>query len=92
LVRIYRTDLDLVFVYMIAMRTVQMTVVQVVYVAAMLNCGVSAAWAMLMLMVGVMRFVACTPACWPHQRPPVYSFIDGDFNASNLPRRAVARH
>jgi hypothetical protein len=51
------------FVYMIAMRMVQMTIVQVVYVVAMLNCGVSAAWAMLMLMVGVMRFVACTHAC-----------------------------
>jgi hypothetical protein len=63
LVRIIRIDLDLVFVYMIAMRMVQMAIVQIVDVVAMRDCGVSAARAMLMLMVSVMRFVACAHAC-----------------------------
>lgn len=63
LVWIFCADLDLVFVYMIAMRMVQMAIVQVIYVIIMLDCGVSAARAMLMIMVGVMRFVACAHVC-----------------------------
>src|ERR1700751_3769624 len=55
LVRIIRIDLALGFVYTIAMRMVQMAIVQIVDVVAMRDCGVSAARAMLMLMVSVMR-------------------------------------
>ncbi|MGF6551781.1 hypothetical protein [Paraburkholderia youngii] len=73
-IRIFRADFDLVFVYMITMRVVQMAIMKVVDVVAMLNCGVSAARAMLMVMVSVMRFVARAHACliWT---PPVCQVI-----------------
>ena len=75
LVGIVSTDLDLVFVDVIAMRMMQMAIVQIVYVVAVLDCGVSAARAMLMVMVSMMRFVAWAHACLlcPHgniRRPP----------------------
>jgi hypothetical protein len=54
LIRIFCADLDLVFVYMVAVWVMQMTIVQIVYVIPMPYCGVSAARAMLMVMVGVM--------------------------------------
>ncbi|NUY04548.1 hypothetical protein [Paraburkholderia youngii] len=63
LVRIFCANVDLVFVHVIAVRMVQMAIVQIVYVIAMLDCGVSAARAMLMVMVCVMRFAASAHAC-----------------------------
>ncbi|MEX3690629.1 hypothetical protein AB3X91_16100 [Paraburkholderia sp. BR14263] len=62
-VRILCADLDPVFVDVIAVRMMQMAVMQIVYVVAMPDGGVSAARAMLMLMVSVMRFVASAHAC-----------------------------
>jgi len=43
---------------MIAMRVVQMAIMQVVSVVTMLYRGVPAAWAMLMVVVSVIGFVA----------------------------------
>ncbi|AOJ35023.1 hypothetical protein WJ16_26085 [Burkholderia metallica] len=63
LVRIVCTDLDRVLVDMIAMRMMQMAIVQIVDVVAVLDCGVSAARAMLMVMVSMVRFVAWAHAC-----------------------------
>lgn len=40
-----------------------MAIVQIVNVVAVLDCGVSAARAMLMVMVSMMRFVAWAHAC-----------------------------
>lgn len=62
-IRIFRADFDLVFVYMVAMRMVQMAIMKIIYVVAVLDCGVSAARAMLMVMVSMMRFIACGHAC-----------------------------
>lgn len=50
LVRIFRTHLEPVLVYMIAVRMMQMTVV--------LDCSMSTVRAMLMVVMSVMRFVA----------------------------------
>jgi hypothetical protein len=58
LVWVFCADLDRVFVNMIAMRMVQMAIMQIVDVATMFDRGVSAARAMLMLVMSVMRFVA----------------------------------
>ncbi|MEX3689811.1 hypothetical protein AB3X91_00245 [Paraburkholderia sp. BR14263] len=63
LVRIPCADFDPVFVYVITVRMMQMAIVQIVYVVAMPDGGVSAARAMLVVMVCVMRFVACAHAC-----------------------------
>ncbi|WP_174923297.1 MULTISPECIES: hypothetical protein [Burkholderia] len=57
-VRVLRADLDPVFVDVIAVRMVQMAVVQVVDVVAMPDGGVTAARTMLMVVVGMMGFVA----------------------------------
>ncbi|KWF36867.1 hypothetical protein WL88_01400 [Burkholderia diffusa] len=57
-VRIFRADLDLMFVDMIAVRMVQVAIMEIVYVVAMLDCGVTAVRAMLMVMVSMMGFVA----------------------------------
>jgi hypothetical protein len=65
LVRVFCADLDLVFVNMIAMRMVQMAIMQIVDVATMFDRGVSAARAMLMVVVSVMSFVARAHAYLP---------------------------
>ncbi|KVQ28105.1 hypothetical protein WL99_28570 [Burkholderia cepacia] len=57
-VRIFRADLDLVFVDMIAVRVVQVAIMEIVYVVTMLDCGVTAVRAMLVVMVSMMGFVA----------------------------------
>ena len=62
-VRIFSAHLDLVLVYMITMWMVQMAVMKIIYVIAVLDRGVSAARTMLMLMGGMMRFVACAHPC-----------------------------
>ncbi|WP_196766882.1 hypothetical protein [Burkholderia territorii] len=61
-VRIFRADLDLVFVDMITVRVVQVAIMEIVYVVAMLDCGMAAVRAVLMVMVSMMGFVAGTHA------------------------------
>jgi uncharacterized membrane protein HdeD (DUF308 family) len=58
LVGIFRTDRECMLVYMIAVRMMHMTVVQIVDVIVVLDCRMPTVCAMLMLVVGVMRFVA----------------------------------
>jgi len=58
LVRVLCADLDFVFVYMIAVRMVQMAIMEIVDVVAMFNCGVATVRTVLMVVVGVVRFVA----------------------------------
>jgi hypothetical protein len=65
LVRIFRADFELVLVYVIAVRMMQMTVMQIINVIAVLDRGVSAVRAMLMVVVSVMWFVAGA-----HVKPP----------------------
>ncbi|WP_196479917.1 hypothetical protein [Burkholderia pseudomultivorans] len=58
LIRIFRADFDPVLVDMIAVRMMQMAVVEIVDVVAMLDCRVAASRTMLMFMLGVMRLIA----------------------------------
>jgi hypothetical protein len=58
LVRVFCADVDPMFVYMIAMRMVQMSIMQIVDVVIMLDRGMSAPRAMLMVVVSMMGFVA----------------------------------
>ncbi|KVM81402.1 hypothetical protein WJ60_26180 [Burkholderia ubonensis] len=58
LIRIPCADFERVFVDMVAVRMVQMAIVQVIDVVAMPDCGMTAARTVLMLMLGMMRFVA----------------------------------
>jgi hypothetical protein len=58
LVGIFRADFERVLVYVIAMRMVQVPIVEIIDVIAMLDSGVAAVCAMLMIVRGVMRFVA----------------------------------
>jgi hypothetical protein len=58
LIRILRADLEPVLVYMIAMRMMQVTIMQVIDMIAMPDGGVPAVRAVLMVVVGMMRFVA----------------------------------
>jgi hypothetical protein len=62
LVRVFCADLDLVFVDMITMRMVQMSIMQIVDVVTVLDRGMSTARAMLMVVVSMVRFVACAHA------------------------------
>ncbi|KVK90912.1 hypothetical protein WS93_35200 [Burkholderia cepacia] len=57
-VRIFRADLDLVFIDMIAVRVMQVAIMEIIYMVAMLDCGVTAVRAMLVVMVSMMGFVA----------------------------------
>jgi len=67
-IRIFRADLDPMFVYVVTMWMMQMPIMQIVDVVAVPDSGMSAVRAMLMVMVGMMRFVACahreTPRFW----------------------------
>jgi hypothetical protein len=58
LVRIFRADLEPVLVYMIAMRMMQVPIMQVIDMIAMFDGRVPAVRAVLMVVVGMMRFVA----------------------------------
>ncbi|WP_174902454.1 hypothetical protein [Burkholderia pseudomultivorans] len=57
-VRIFRADFDLVFVYVIAVRMVQVAVVEIVDVVAMLDRRMATSRTMLMFMLGVMTLIA----------------------------------
>ena len=61
-VRVGGADGDAVFIDVVAMRVVQVAVVQVVNVAVVLDGGVAAARAVLVRVVGVVRFVAAAAA------------------------------
>ncbi|WP_181155189.1 hypothetical protein [Burkholderia multivorans] len=69
LIRIFGADFDLMFVYVVAVRMMQVTIVEIVHVVTMLDCGVTATRAMLMFMVSMMRLIAGAHAyllvCWP---------------------------
>jgi hypothetical protein len=58
LVRIFGTHFEPVLVYMIAVRVMQMTVMQVINMIVVRDRSMSAVRAMLMVVVSVMRFVA----------------------------------
>jgi hypothetical protein len=58
LIRIFRTDLKRVLVYMIAMRMMQVAIMQVIDMIAMFDGRVPAVRAVLMVVVGMMGFVA----------------------------------
>ena len=58
LVGIFRIDRECMLVCMIAVRMMQMTVVQIVDVIVVLDCRMPTVRAVLMVVVGVMRFVA----------------------------------
>ena len=61
-VRVGGADGDAVFIDVVAVRVVQVAVVQVIDVAVVLDGGVAAARAVLVCVVGVVRFVAATAA------------------------------
>ena len=61
-VRVGGADGDAVFIDVVAVRVVQVAVVQVVNVAVVLDGGVAAARAVLVRVVGVVRFVAAAAA------------------------------
>ena len=61
-VRVGGADGDGVFIDVVAVRVVQVAVVQVINVAFVLDGGVAAACAVLVFVVGVVRFVAATAA------------------------------
>jgi hypothetical protein len=58
LVGVFRSDCERMLVYMVAVHMMQMTVVQIVDVIVVLDCRVPTVRAVLMVVVGVMRFVA----------------------------------
>jgi hypothetical protein len=58
LVRIFGAHFEPVLVYMIAVHMMQMTVVQIVDVIVVLDCRMPTVRTVLMVVVGVMRFVA----------------------------------
>jgi hypothetical protein len=57
-IRVLRTDFDLVLVDVVAVRMVQVPIVQVIHVVTVLDRSVAASWAVLVIMMLVMRFVA----------------------------------
>lgn len=61
-VRVGGADGDAVFIDVIAMRMVQVAIVQVIDVAFVFDGGVTAIRAVLVFVVGVVRFVAATAA------------------------------
>ena len=61
-VRVGGADGDGVFIDVVAVRMVQVSVVQVINVAFVLDGGVAAACAVLVFVIGVVRFVAATAA------------------------------
>jgi hypothetical protein len=65
LVRIFGTHFEPVLVYMIAVRVMQMTVMQVINMIVVRDRSMSAVRAVLMVVVSVMRFVAGA-----HVKPP----------------------
>jgi hypothetical protein len=60
LIRVFRADLKFVLVDMIAMRMMQVTIMQVIDMIAVLDSSVSAVRAVLMVVVGMMRFITGT--------------------------------
>jgi len=69
LIRVFRADFERVFVHMIAMRMVQMSIMQIIDMVAMPDGGMSAVGAMLMVVMGVMGFVAGAHAYAPRIIP-----------------------
>ncbi len=63
LIGILCADFDPVFVYMIGMRMMQMAVMEIVDVVAMPDRGVSAVRSMLVIMMGVVGFIAGAHGC-----------------------------
>ena len=61
-VRVGGADGDAVFIDVVAVRMVQVAIVQVIDVAFVFDGGVTAACAVLVFVVGVVRFVAATAA------------------------------
>ena len=61
-IRVGGADGDAVFIDVVAVRMVQVAVVQIVNVAVVLDGGVAAVRAVLVRVVGVVRFVAATAA------------------------------
>jgi hypothetical protein len=60
LIRVFRADLKFVLVDMIAMRMMQVTIMQVIDMIAVPDSSVSAVRAVLMVVVGMMRFITGT--------------------------------
>lgn len=58
LVRIFRADLEPVFVHMITMRMMQMSIMQIIDMIAVPDGGMATVRAMLVVVVGMMGFVA----------------------------------
>ncbi|HVW51951.1 MAG TPA: hypothetical protein VHC91_16435 [Trinickia sp.] len=79
-IRIFPAHLDPMFVDVVTMWMMQMPIMQIVDVVAVPDSGMAAVRAMLMVMVGMMRFVACahreTPRFWGYCRRIAFSFID----------------
>ena len=71
-IRIFRADLDPMFVYVVTMWMMQMPIMQIVDVVAVPDSGMAAVRAMLMVVMGMVRFVACahreTPRFWGYCR------------------------
>jgi hypothetical protein len=65
LIRVFCADLERVFVDVIAMRMVQMSIMQVIDVVAMPDGGMSAVCTMLVIVMGMVRFVAGAHAYAP---------------------------
>ena len=61
-IRVGGADGDAVFIDVVAVRVVQVAVVQVINVAFVLDGSVAAACAVLVFVIGVVRFVAATAA------------------------------
>ncbi|MBU9230384.1 hypothetical protein KTD22_27545 [Burkholderia multivorans] len=90
LIRIFGADFDLMFVYVVAVRMMQVTIVEIVHVVTMLDCRVTATRAMLMFMVSMMRLIAGAHAyllvCWPtpglhsQGRFPIAQSVARDFS------------
>ena len=64
-VRIFRADFDHVLIDMVIMHVVQMAVVEIVYVIAMPDSGVTASRTVDMRVIGVLRIVAFGHAVTP---------------------------
>jgi hypothetical protein len=69
LVGVVRADFELVLVYVIAMRMVQVPIVKIIDMIAMLDSGVAAVCAMLMIVMVVMRCIAGA-----HREIPRFTF------------------
>jgi len=58
LVRIRPRDFESVLIHMVAMRMMQMTVMQIIDVIIVLDCGMPTVGAVFMLMIGMMSLIA----------------------------------